>query len=65
MNGIAPQPSAAEALTAEYGGEWEIWREVRGGHHGDWVARRWQGTDRPELRAATIEELADLLAGEA
>lgn len=57
-----PQPSLAEALLAEYGDTWEIWRELVDGVHRDWIARHWQNPTR-ELRAATIEGLAELLAG--
>ena len=58
-----PQPSLAEALLAEYGDTWEIWRELADGVHGDWIARRWNAPDR-ELRADTIEGLAAKLEGE-
>lgn len=61
-----PRPSQAEALRAEYGDEWEIWRELLpGGGHGDWIAEELHGTgdDEPvRLRAATVEGLAEKLS---
>jgi hypothetical protein len=65
-----PWPSAAEELEAEYGDEWEIWRDVRpDGCHGDWIARRWatddhQDTERGQVQAPTIERLRRILGGE-
>lgn len=59
---ISRLPSMAEALTAEHGEKWEIWRELTGNRHGDWFARRWSSSE-PEHRAPTIEGLAHLLAG--
>lgn len=63
MRATGPQPSMAEALLAEYGEHWEIWRELRDGTHRDWIARRWQHP-HDELHAATIEGLAEQLEGE-
>lgn len=60
-------PSAAEVLAAEFGGEWEIWREMRpDGRHGGWIARQLHaedGTEPLELRAPTISTLARKLHG--
>lgn len=56
-------PSVAEVIAAAHCPRWEIWRELLpSGEHGDWIACRWTGGD--ELRAATIEDLAALLAAE-
>ncbi|GAB3661679.1 hypothetical protein GCM10027589_24150 [Actinocorallia lasiicapitis] len=60
-----PWPTISEALTAVFGGEWEIWRDLRAdGSHGEWLARRLTGTARPTLRAGTIHDLAEQLAGD-
>lgn len=56
-------PSRAEALQAEYGGEYEIYREYADGAHGDWIARRWDGTGT-EHRATDISGLHALLEGD-
>lgn len=51
-----PRPTQAEALRAEHGDEWDIWRELLpGGGHGNWIAERLDGTRR--LTAATVEDL--------
>jgi hypothetical protein len=63
-----PEPTAAEALQARFGDQWEIWREIRpGGSHGDWIARRWPTggqpeDDREQLRALTVDALSALLS---
>ena len=58
-----PRPSSAEELRAEYGHMWDIWREVLPeGHHGDWLAETLPNVaEQRSLRAASVEELADLL----
>jgi hypothetical protein len=58
---IEPHPSPAEQLAAEHP-DWEIYRELRAGRHGDWIARHLH-EDR-QIRATAIEGLAELLAGE-
>jgi hypothetical protein len=59
-----PWPSPSEKLQARYAGDWEIYRELlRGGTHGDWVAKRLRptqdGTD--EIRATSVDSLAQKL----
>lgn len=58
-----PHPSQAEALRAEYGHSWDIWREVLpGGRHGDWLAETVPGVaEHRQLRAASIDELTTQL----
>jgi hypothetical protein len=65
----SPQPSPAEALQAEFGDRFEIWRQrLPDGSHGEWVARPWRTSDHStdvadhELRAPSITKLRELLA---
>jgi hypothetical protein len=64
-----PWPTAAEELEAEYGDDWEIWREVEpDGAHGDWIARRWptagqQDADLERIQGETIDGLREILGG--
>jgi hypothetical protein len=58
-----PRPSAAETLRAEYGDEWDIWREaLPGGKHGDWLAETLPDVEpHALLRARTVKKLAEQL----
>ncbi|WP_030163424.1 hypothetical protein [Spirillospora albida] len=57
-----PHPSPAEALHAEYGHTWNIWRQtLPDGRHGDWLAEPVNGPEDRVLRAPNVEALAVLL----
>ena len=60
MDATEPTPSPAEQLAAEHP-DWDIHRELHGRRHGDWIAHHLD--DGRLLRAATVEGLADELAG--
>lgn len=57
-----PQPSPSEVLLATYGDEWDIWREMKpDGSHGDWLAEHLVKGTPSQLRASSVEALAELL----
>jgi hypothetical protein len=62
-----PWPTLSEELEAAYGEDWEIYRELLpDATHGEWIAERLRPTegDPAELRALTIESLAEKLKEE-
>jgi hypothetical protein len=56
-------PSPAEVLQGDYP-EWDIWRDITSGCHGDWIARHITQPDRVH-RAPDISALRKLLEDDA